>query len=63
MILKRKSAMAREIEWRESVSDWHPFFCLKPRRIDSETVAWLETIERKLKWGEWYYRLPENLPK
>jgi hypothetical protein len=48
------------------LQQWHPFFCLLPRRVGHQCV-WLETIQRKGRQGycgytlEWYfeYRLYE----
>lgn len=52
------------------LEQWHPFFCLLPRRVGEQCI-WLEYIERKGRQGYcrysldlwvWYfeYRLPQH---
>ena len=31
----------------EYLTNWHPFFCLWPRRLGPNDCRWLETIQRK----------------
>lgn len=48
-------------------TQWHPFYCLIPRRVGQE-IVWLETIQRKGRFEEghgyasdqwtWEYRVP-----
>jgi hypothetical protein len=44
----------------QRLMQWHPFFCLLPRRVGDQCV-WLETIQRKGRQGycgytlEWYF--------
>lgn len=54
--------------WRR-LHNWHPFFCLLPRRITgTHECIWLETIERKgeyvCRFGgsywEWEYRVKDR---
>ena len=39
-------------EKKKMLEDWHPFFCLWPRRIASHDCRWLEWVERR---GEFFY--------
>lgn len=32
----------------ERLTNWHPYFCLWPRRIGPNDCRWLETVQRKL---------------
>lgn len=49
-----------------AAQNWHPFFCLWPRRVGLGDCRWLETIERKGKsfsagpysFWLWEYRAP-----
>lgn len=34
-------------EKKERLSNWHPFFCLLPRKIADHDCRWLEYVERK----------------
>lgn len=43
---RAERTLVRETEQREYLTQWHPFFCLLPRRVGHECV-WLETIQRK----------------
>lgn len=51
---KRKSKEQRATDnenyrhdlWRRRLA-WHTFFCLLPRRLDPETVVWLEFVQRR----------------
>lgn len=38
--------IVKEQSRRAYLTQWHPFFCLLPRRIGNECV-WFETIQRK----------------
>jgi hypothetical protein len=59
-------AIMRAQRRNEYLEQWHPFFCLLPRRIGRECV-WLEWIQRKGRQGycgyslEWFfeYRIKE----
>lgn len=59
-------AIEREILKERYLTQWHPYFCLIPRRVGDE-VVWLETIQRKGRFvegwyskdrWEWEYRIP-----
>lgn len=51
-----KQIVAEKEEAR--LQQWHPFFCLRPRRIGRECV-WLETVLRKGRLSEYGYNSPE----
>lgn len=38
----------RKIERRTRLHPWRNFFCLKPRRVDDNTIVWLENIQCRL---------------
>jgi hypothetical protein len=38
--------LVRETARRKYLTQWHPFFCLLPRRVGNQCV-WLEYIQRK----------------
>lgn len=56
----------RELKRERYLTQWHPFFCLIPRRVGDE-IVWLEHVQRKGRWHEgwydpgyweWEYRIP-----
>jgi hypothetical protein len=65
---KQMLSQMKEKQEQERLTQWHPFFCLWPRRC-GKICVWLETIERKgvQRWDDyggpswsWSYRTPDQ---
>jgi hypothetical protein len=64
---ERKARNADNESEQERINQWHPHFCVWPRRV-GHLLVWLELVERKrveewygyTKRWVWYYRTPDQ---
>jgi len=54
MLIKSRARHLRDrerdyktIAWHDKMMEWHSVFCLWPRRLDDNTLVWLQTVEER----------------